>query len=87
MNGYVLTGMLSFALLISGCGLQTDAKNTAKETNPPAESNVGSKVEKDTDQLMPEENAAMRMTIENTPVRITWEDNESVTALRELARK
>lgn len=29
----------------------------------------------------------MRMTIENTPVRITWEDNESVTALKELARK
>lgn len=36
---------------------------------------------------MPEENAAMRMTIENTPVQITWEDNESVTALRELAQK
>ena len=84
MNRFVLAGMLSLMLLISGCGFRMDTEDTIKETDPPSESNVG---DGNMDKSMPEESAAIRMTIENTPVRITWEDNESVTALRELARK
>lgn len=87
MNRFVLAGMLSFMLLISGCGFRMDTEETIKETDPPSKSNAGDEMENNMDESMPKENAAMRMTIENTPVRITWEDNESVTALRELARK
>ena len=87
MNRFVLAGMLSLMLLISGCGFRMDTEEPIKKTDPPSESNAGDEMENNMDESMPEENAAMRMTIENTPVRITWEDNESVTALRELARK
>ena len=87
MNRFVLAGMLSFMLLISGCVFRMDTEETIKETDPPSESNAGDEMENNMDESMPEENAAMRMTIENTPVQVTWEDNESVTALRELARK
>ena len=87
MNRFVLAGMLCLILLISGCSIRMDTEETTKETDPPSESNAGDEMENIMDKSMPEESAAIRMTIENTPVRITWEDNESVTALRELARK
>ena len=87
MNRFVLAGMLCLMLLISGCGIRMDTEETIKGTDPPSKSNAGDEMENIMDESMPEESAAIRMTIENTPVRITWEDNESVTALRELARK
>ena len=87
MNRFVLAGMLSLMLLISGCGFRMDTEETIRETDPPSESNAGDEMENNMDESMPEESAALRMTIENSPVQVTWEDNESVTALRELARK
>ena len=41
MNRFVLAGMLSLMLLISGCGFRMDTEDTIKETDPPSESNVG----------------------------------------------
>ncbi len=40
----------------------------------------------ETDEKEEEKENGMRMTISGTPVAVTWEDNESVDALRELAR-
>ena len=71
MNRFVLAGMLSFMLLISGCGFRTDTEETIKETDPPSEGNAGDEMDNNMDESMPEESAAIRMTIENTPVRIT----------------
>ena len=35
---------------------------------------------------LPEEKTMMQMKINDTPVTVTWEENESVDALKELAQ-
>lgn len=70
MNRFVLAGMLSLMLLISGCGFRMATEETIKETDPPSESNAGDEMENNMDESMPEESAALRMTIEKHRSRL-----------------
>ena len=74
MNRFVLAGMLSLMLLISGCGFRMAAEETIKETDPPSESNTGDEMENNMDESMPEESAALRMTIEDDNRKYTGPD-------------
>ena len=87
MKRLVLAGMLSLLFLLSGCGFRMEPEETVKQTEPSSESNMGDETDNNRKESMPEESADMRMTIDNTSVRVTWEDNKSVRALKELARK
>ena len=72
-----------------------DVSETQSQTSAPESTQAPQKIEQpehdeeqpknEVDQT-PEQDLSLQMTIGGTPVSVTWEDNESVQALKELCR-
>ena len=72
MKKYLLACLCLFLILLSGC---SNNKEKEKRETDPTET-----VEIDND----EEGFAMKLTISNTEVPVTWEDNDSVRAIMDM---
>ena len=80
--------IIVIAALCVGCGSAQSAATAAPEPSPeaaPAAEVPGAEQTQDS-KAESEEAEMMRMKIGETDVEVIWEDNESVAALKELAR-
>lgn len=85
-SGFKIIALLSVMISIlafAGCGRQASDKTVPKETDTAAVKSTQYGSEQVTEAA--EENTGMRMFINGNRVSISWEENESVDFLRELA--
>ena len=87
MRKLVMTGLLLIALLLAGCG-STTAEEVSATDDAPAETQTETETAEveTTETELTEENQenTMRLLIGETEVPVTWEENASVDALKEL---
>ena len=83
---WILLG-IGLLMLLSGCGVNSPAAVTA-EPKPTAEAAASAPEPKETPVSSEEEKMeTLQLLIDESPVTVDWEENESVQALRELCRK
>ena len=89
MKHFYLCSLLAAAVLgLTACSCSQNnasAEPAVVEETLPAAADAGHTTE--TDETKTKENSNMQMTIANTPVTVDWENNASVDALRDLAKK
>ena len=85
----MIAGLFVLCLLLSACGTGSHASPTEgaepPASNPPAPVMIKPENETAEDALLEEETMVMR--IGDTAVTVSWEENESVAALRELVEQ
>ena len=87
MRKLVMTGLLLIALLLAGCGSTTPEEVSATDDAPAETQTETETAEVETTETeLTEENQenTMRLLIGETEVPVTWEENASVDALKEL---
>ena len=87
MRKLVMTGLLLIALLLAGCG-STTPEEVSVTDDAPAETQTETETAEveTTETELTEENQenTMRLLIGETEVPVTWEENTSVDALKDL---
>ena len=87
MRKLVMTGLLLIALLLAGCGSTTPEEVSATDDAPAETQTETETAEVETTETeLTEENQenTMRLLIGETEVPVTWEENTSVDALKDL---
>ena len=83
---WILLG-IGLLMLLSGCGVNSPAAVTP-EPKPTAEAAASAPEPKEPPVSSEEEKMeTLQLLIDESPVTVDWEENESVQALRELCRK
>lgn len=76
--------LAAITLLMAGCTPRTETP----ETQPPQWRRETSAAEKETDSgAENSENRYLSLSVDGTPLKVEWENNESVEAVKELAEK
>ena len=83
MRKLVLAGLLVMALMMAGCGSETPDEEKAADTMPVETKKETAETDTAEEKLEITENT-MRLLIGETEVPVTWEENASVDALKEL---
>ena len=74
-------------LLLCGCAAAPRGAATAPAVTEPAATEPPAPVSEEPPAAEKEETAEMKLQIGETPVTVRWEENASVTALRDLVRQ
>lgn len=85
-RGIAVSLMIFMLFSLSACsGGGKEADNTDPEATEAAVQQESSTAENTSEEPVDKEEFTMKMTINDTPVKVTWENNESVKALAKMA--